>query len=328
VANATQLYGSVGCVSVTRPASLWIASTLPSGTQQTRLIGLAGQGADCAATYGSSTGTPGKVTFFSGRVPVAGERIAVMYRGHQRSIARLQDAASVAAEAAGGAPGTCRWLGKVLQPIARSSADCEAAAQAVLAFAASRTAAVAGTYTCVNPAVDIWPGDILAITSAGVTSSLLVRSVVLEDSRAAPELRTYKLKFANDWATEYADGLGLKLSEAIAADAILPQTALNAPAQVLANLQQLSVTSLTETTLGVDAGMALPAGWGVEVRRKDWSFGVGIDAADLVLRSSVRSFTIPRAAQVERYYVRMYDASVPPLYSRFSSAIVINAPIS
>jgi len=147
-----------------------------------------------------------------------------------------------------------------------------------------------------------------------------------------PEVRQYKIAFANDWATEWADGIGLKLSEEIAADAYLPQTASGAPVstgtgQVLANLQQLAVTSLTETALQVDAGTAPPAGGGFEVRLQDWQFGVGVDSADLVLRSPVRSFSIPRAAQVERFYVRMYDASTPPLYSRFSSAVFVNWPV-
>ena len=325
--NATQMFGSVANVSVTRPGSLWVVSTLPSGVLQTRLVGSAGQGVDCEASYGSAAGSVGKVTFFAGRVPVAGERVTVMYRGEQRAVARLENAASVAAEAAGGASGTCRWLGKVLQPVARSSADCENAAEAILAFATSRTAAVAGTYVCVNPAVDIWPGDVLSVTSAGVTSSFLVRSVVAEDGGAVPEVRTYKIAFANDWATEWADGLGLKLSEEIAVDAILPQTALGSSGLVLANLQQLAVTSVTETALQVDAGTAPPAGGGFEVRRSDWKFGVGVDAADLVLRSSVRSFSIPRAAQVERYYVRMYDGSMPPVYSRFSCGVFVNWPV-
>jgi len=331
-ANATQMFGSVAGVSVTRPGSMWVVSTLPSGVLQTRLVGSAGQGVDCEVSYGTAAGTVGKVTFFAGRVPVAGERVAVMYRGSQRSVARLEDAASVAAEAAGGASGTCRWLGKVLEPIARSSADCESAAEAILAFATSRTAAVAGTYACVNPASDIWPGDVLSVTSAGVTSSFLVRSVVAEDGGAVPEVRTYKIAFANDWATEWTDGIGLRLSEEIAADAILPQTASGSGGEVLANLQQLALTSvagtgITGTALQVDAGTAPPAGGGFEVRRKDWSFGVGVDGADLVLRSSVRSFSIPRAAQVERYYVRMYDASTPPVYSRFSSAVFVNWPV-
>jgi hypothetical protein len=328
LANATQMFGSIGSVSVTRTGSIWILSTLPSGTLQTRLIGVAGQGVDCSVSYGTAAGSPGKVTFLAGRVPVAGERVTVNYRNQQRSVARLADTASVALESVNGAPGTCRWLGAVTLPVARSSVDCESATQAVLAFATSRTAAVAGTYAIVNPSPDVWPGDLLAITSAGVTSSLLVRSVVATDGSAVPEVRHYKVAFANDWATEWAAGIGLKLTEEIAADAYLPQTASTAPGQVLANLQHLTVTSLTDTALQVDAGMAPPAGGGFEARLSDWQFGVGVDAADLVLRSPVRSFSIPIAAQLQRFYVRMYDASTPPLYSRFSSAVFVNMPVN
>jgi hypothetical protein len=97
---------------------------------------------------------------------------------------------------------------------------------------------------------------------------------------------------------------------------------------VLANLQQLTVTSLTDTAMQVDAGTAPPAGGGFEVRLKDWGFGMGVDAADLVLRSPVRSFSIPIAAHLQRAYVRMYDASTPPLYSRFSSVVLLNMPVS
>jgi hypothetical protein len=328
VANAAQMFGSIGAVSVLRSGSVWIVSTLPSGVLQTRLIGVAGQGVDCSVSAGTAAGSPGKVTFLAGRVPVAGERVTVSYRNQQRSVARLADLASVASEAVNGVPGTCRWLGKVTLPAARNSLDCESATQAVLAFATSRTAAVAGTYTLVNPSEDIWPGDVLAITSGGDTSSLLVRSVIVQDGSAVPEVRRYKIGFANDWAAEWADGIGLKLSEEIAADAYLPQTALSAPGQVLANLQSLTVTSLTDIAVQVDAGTAPPAGGGFEVRLKDWEFGLGVDSADLVLRSPVRSFSIPIAAQLQRVFVRMYDASTPPLYSRFSSAVFVNMPVN
>jgi hypothetical protein len=330
--NSIQLYGSIRSVQVTRPGTAWVVCTLPNGTHQTRLIGAAGEGVDCTVTYGTSAGTPGKVRFLTGRVPVVGEIVTVQYRNQQRSVARMMSAGSVTAEAqagaAGGIAGTSRWLGKVLQPLARSSADCETAAQALLAFATSRTAAVAGSYAAVNPAADIWPGDVLAITSDGVTSSLLVRSVEVKDANAVPEIRTYDIKFANDWATQWADGLGLKLSEAIAPDAYLPATAETAPAQALANLQELSVTTVNGSEIQIDAGCDPPSGGGFEVRRADWNFGPDVDVPDLVLRSPVRSFSIPRAAQVERYYVRMYDASSPPLYSRFSSAVFLDVPLS
>jgi hypothetical protein len=314
--NSVQLIGSIGYCRVTQTGSAWVVSTLPSGTRMTRLIGVAGEGVDCTVS------TAGKVTFFVGRVPVAGELVTVMYRIQQRAVARLEDAASVAAEAAGGVPGTAQWLGKVLKPAARSSMDCESAALAVLSFSASSAAAASGTYEAVNSA-DIWPGDVLAVTSNGQTVSVVVRHVDIVDGMTCPEMLMYRMAFANDWA----EGLGLTLSEAIAADALLQQTALRAPGNVLANLQQLQVVSATGTALQVDAGMAPPAGGGFEVRRRDGDFGPGIDQ-DLVLRSPVRNFSIPREGQIEHYYVRMYDGSTSPLYSRFSSGVFTDLPVS
>ncbi|WP_348267702.1 hypothetical protein P8936_00305 [Edaphobacter paludis] len=313
--NSVQLFGSMGYCRVTQTGSAWVTSTLPSGTRVTRLIGVAGEGVDCTVS------ATGKVTFMAGRIPVAGEIVTVTYRGQQRAVARLENAASIAAEAAGGAPGTAQWLGKVTSPAARSSMDCENAALAVLSFSASRAAAIAGTYEAGNPA-DIWPGDVLAIASGGETMNVIVRRVEVANESAWPEMLTYRIAFANDWA----EGLGLKLSEAIAADALLPQTALTTVGNVLANLQQLQIVSATGTTLQLDAGMAPPAGGGLEVRRRDWDFGPGVDQ-DLVLRSPVRNFSIPREAQIERYYVRMYDGSTPPLYSRFSSAVFTDLPV-
>ena len=138
-----------------------------------------------------------------------------------------------------------------------------------LSFAASRAAAVAGSYEAMNPA-DVWPGDVLALTSEWPDDERgRAAGSTVPDGMALPEVLTYRIEFANDWA----EGLGLKLSEAIAADALLPQTALNAPGNVLANLQQLQVVSATGTALQVDAGMAPPAGGGFEVRRRDWDLG-------------------------------------------------------
>jgi hypothetical protein len=313
--NSVQLFGSMGYCRLTQTGSAWVVSTLANGTKFTRLIGAAGEGVDCTVS------ATGKVTFLTGRIPVAGELVTVAYRGEQRSVARLENAASIAAEAEGNMPGTAQWLGKVESPVARSSADCESAALAVLSFSTSRAAAIAGTYVAVNPA-DVWPGDVLAIASGGSTMSVVTRHVEIVDGAAWPEALTYRISFANDWA----EGLGLKLSEAIAADALLPQTAATAAGDVLANLQQLQMVSATGTALQIDAGTAAPAGGGFEVRRRDWDFGPAVDQ-DLVLRSPVRNFTIPREAQVERYYVRMYDGSTPPMYSRFSSAVFTDLPV-
>ncbi len=330
--SSVSLYVSVASLEVSQPGSLWVASTLPNGNLQSRLVGSAGQGVDCKVSYGTVTGSPGKVTFFAGRIPVPGERVAVSYRTERRAVARLADAASIASEAttAAGAvvPGVSRWLGKVSAPVARSSADCESAVSAVLAMATARSASLAGTYSVFNPAEDIWPGDVLQVTTNGAEHSLLVRTVEVTDAHSVPEIAGYRVSFANDWATEWEDGLGLKLSEDVAKDAVLPSSAASGPAEVLPNLQNLAVVSLTSSAIQIDAGLTPPSGGGFEVRRRDWVFGAMNSTPDLVLRSPVRSFSIPRSTQTEQFYVRMYDGSTPPVYSRFSAAAIVNWPIA
>ncbi len=330
--NSLELFGSVGAVALTRSGSAWITSTDPTtGTVSTRLAGRSTDGVDCSLTSSAA----GHVTFFNGRVPAPGETITVVYRGRRRAVARLADPASIAAEAAGGGVGTARWVGKVVRPVARCSADCENAAQAILSFATNRAAAVTGSYTATNPAPDIRPGDALALTANGATTTVLVRHVAISDRGAAPESLTYRIDFANDWA----EGLGLTLSEAVATDVLLPPAALPLTAgsppsftpPVLANLQQLSVTAWSYSALTIDAGTDPPAGGGFEVRRHDGGFGSGTGpsaSGDLVLRSVLRGFSIPRTGIEETFYLRMYDGSTPPLYSRESGAIVTHLPLS
>ena len=321
--DSVQLIGSMGYCRVSQTGSAWITSTLLSGQASTRLVGVAGEGVDCkvsASVYGTSV-----VTFYAGRVPVPGEIVTVTYRSHQRAVARLEDAASVAREAAGDAPGRAAWLGKVLSPFARSTRDCESAAEAVLSFASSRAAAIAGTYVVTNPRgeAEIWPGDVLALNSGGQRMNVMTRAVSISDAGSTPETLTYRIAFANDWA----EALGIRLSEAVASDALLPLTALEGPAVVLPMLLQMTVVSVTDSAIQVDAGTVAPSGGGFEVRRRDGDFGPAVDQ-DLVLRSPVRSFVIPREAQVERYFVRMYDGSMPPIYSRLSSAIFTSVPVA
>jgi len=319
--NSANLLGTVGYIRATQDGSGWVMSTPPGVAQGTRLIGVAGEGVDC--TYSAD----GKVSFFSGRIPVANELIAVSYRTSERSVARLADAGSIPLQTAVGLPATARWMGSVRAPVARSSADAENAAAAVLSFSVDRAAAIAGRFEAVNlqQSSDVWPGDLLEVPVDGGTSTVaaIVRSVMIEDGHCAPEKLTYIIDFSNDWATAFS----MKLSSAFATDALLPQSAGSAPGDVLGNLQQLALTSYSTTTLSVDAGETPPSGGGFEVRRRDGDFGPAVDQ-DLVLRSSVRSFTIPRAAQMEEYFVRAYDASTPPVYSRFSSVIITDLPTS
>ena len=316
--DSSNLECSIGSIAVTQEGPVSVTSTPPGGSQIIRRLGTTAQGADCKIER------TGKLRFYATSTPQAGELIAIYYRTGRRSVARLASAASIAAEAKGAIPGTAFWIGSVTSPAARSSADCENAASALLALATSRAAAWTGSYTAWNMELqsDVWPGDVLSVTSAsaGMTASLVVRSVQIHLSATVPELTKYTIGFANDWA----DALAIKTSATVPAEAWLPQQ----PETVLplTNLNTWSVTAVSGSAIQISAGATPPAGGGFEVRRRDWSFGPGTDS-DLVLRSPVSNFTIPREAATEQYYIRVYDASTPPNYSRFSSAVFVNVPL-
>lgn len=325
--NAVQMFGSIRAVRVDQTGSLRVVSRLPNGRGVTRLSGTAGDSVDCELRYGSDAGVPASVVFFPGRIPVAGEEVFISYRARRRSIARLASATNDGTEASANASDGSRWLGQVISPPARSSEDCESAAQALLAIATSESAALAGSFLWGGPDEDVWPGDLLQITQKGTTLHLLIREVVLRCGHTLPEWLVYSIQFANDWATEWKDGLGLVLSDSVARDTELPYSPAAEPALVLANLPLLRATTVNETSLQVDAGIAAPEGGGFEVRRRDWSFGPG-GSADLVLRSPVRSFSIPRVTPGERFFVRMFSGGAAPQYSRWSSALIAHLPVS
>src|SRR5665213_2965182 len=46
--NSVQLVGSMGYCRMTQTGSAWVVSTLPNGVKMTRLVGIAGEGVDCA----------------------------------------------------------------------------------------------------------------------------------------------------------------------------------------------------------------------------------------------------------------------------------------
>jgi hypothetical protein len=316
--NGGDLECSIGGITVEQQGPVWVVSTPPNGSAVVRRLGTAAQGADCTVSR------TGHLQFYPASAPQAGEVVALSYRTRRRSVARLARAASIAAESNGGKlPGTACWIGSVTSPAPRSSVDCENAAGALLALSTSRAAAWSGRYTEWNAEQqgDVWPGDVLAVASSGLTANLVVRSVQLDLSCGVPGLAKYTVGFANDWAND----LAIQTSAAIPVDAWLPpQPETTTP---LANLNAFAVTSINGSAIQIGAGVAPPTGGGFEVRRSDWSFTPG-PGPDLVLRSPVANFTIPRQAAMERYYIRMYDASTPPNYSRFSAAVFVNLPLS
>ena len=205
--NSVQLEGSVGSLKMTATGSAWVRDTTSAGVTGTRLIGVAGEGLD------GSLSSAGELRFFSGRVPAAGDRVVVRYRTAQRAVARLRNAASMAAEAMGGLPGMAAWKGSVLEPRARSTEDCANAAAAVLAMGGSRTAALEGSYATVST-LDIWPGDGLLLYGVPAGAQVLARTVTLRSRGGRPEVIESTVAFANDWVSSPS----LRLSNTLAAD--------------------------------------------------------------------------------------------------------------
>jgi hypothetical protein len=307
----------------------WVTSTAPGAalsTARTRRVGTLADGSECHIVR------TGSLTFYTGYAPLLGEMVAVRYRTIGRAVGRAVNAASQAALAAVGAPATAAWIGTVTEPKGRSSADCRNAAAALVVAASSVSAAWSGAYKTTNLALnsgsggDVWPGDALLLESDSLDLDVqvAVRAVTLEYGASDPDLVRYAIEFSNDWAND----LAIKTSRTVPEDAWLP--AAVSPAY-LANLTALTVTGISTAAVSVAANATPPTGGGFEVRRRDFAFGLstgtGTDV-DLVMRSAVADFDIPRASEADRFYIRMYDGSTPPNYSEFSVGLFVNLPLS
>ncbi len=317
-ASSINLNGAMRALNLTSLGSGWVVSTPPGGSPYTRRVGTTAEAAECHLER------TGKIAFYTGYTPVSGEQIAVNYRTIDRAVGRAVNTASQAALAAAGSPSVSAWIGSVTRPPARSSADCRNAAGVMEQAAASVSALWSGTYkgTKMSFAADVWPGDALLLNapSANLDAQVVVRTVKLSYSPSCPDFVDYAIAFANDWA----DDLAIKTSATVPVNAWLP--APIAPT-VLANLNSLTVTALSGSTVTINAGVTPPTGGGFEIRLRDFAFMPGEDPT-LVLRGSETSLTFSRVSASDRFYIRMYDGSTPPNYSEFSTALFINLPLS
>ena len=337
-ASSVNLIGTIRSVFLKGMGTGWVVSTPVGGGAHTRRIGTLADSGECRLT-----GT-GLLEFYTGLAPAPGEIVAARYRSVGRAVGRAVNAASQAALAAVGFPATAVWTGSVTEPVGRSSLDCRNAAQALVTAAASVSAAWTGSYRSSNVALrlaavssggvsgeggaDVWPGDELLLTApsfvladgSSLDVQVAVRQVTLAYGASSPDVVAYAIEFSNDWAND----LSVKTSRTVPEDAFLP--ALIAPTY-LANLTSLVVTAITATAVSVQTNWTPPVGGGFEVRRRDFAFRAGQDV-DLVIRSAVGVFDIPRATEADRFYVRSYDGSTPPNYSEFSVGLFINLPLS
>ena len=316
-ASLISMVGSMRALRLSNLGTVWVTSVPAAGNPFTRRVGPLSEAGECYVDRN------GVLVFFAGFAPVPGERIAVTYRTIGRAVGRAVNTASQQQLATACLPAVAHWIGSVTNPPARSSADCRNAATTLAQVAASASALWCGNYRCTSATLrsDIWPGDalLLNISSLNLNSQVVVRTVKLTYSSTYPDLVTYDVAFANDWA----DDLAIRTSESVPGDAWLP-----APVspKVLTNLNNLTVTAITGTTVTLNTGIAAPDGGGFEIRRRDFAFMPGEDP-DLVMRGCQQNLTFSRETASDRFYIRMYDSSTPPSYSEFSVALFLNLPL-
>ena len=117
-----------------------------------------------------SVSATGRVTFFAGRIPVAGELVTISYRKRNRAVARLEIPPAsppklreaYRAPRAGWAKSSARW-----REARRTARPPRKPFSRLPPTVPPR---IAGSYAAINPA-DIWPGDVLAVTANGAMSS-------------------------------------------------------------------------------------------------------------------------------------------------------------
>ena len=82
-------------------------------------------------------------------------------------------------------------------------------------------------------------------------------------------------------------------------------------------------------------GLWVPGSWGqggapttrvAEARAHDYGWGVANDR-NLLGRFSKRTFTLPRLARAQNYFLRLYNNSSPVCYSHYAAALHIDYPL-
>ena len=164
----------------------------------------------------------------------------------------------------------------------------------------------------------------IAAPSRGAQFTAVVREVDVQVVSPADDRCAYAIRFAND-----AAGLLAFEFESMTLPAPVSTiftTTSGSSSMYIAPLTAAQVTSVIATYITVDAGVAPPAGGGIEVRRSDAGWGPGADG-NLAGRFSTQTFTLPRLSRVQSYYLRQYDASSPPKYSRVSALLHVDYPL-
>ena len=245
-----------------------------------------------------------------------------------RAMARVTNPAAIAAQQRGIDNGARSAVLHVKSPAARTTSDCENAALAFLSDGS--TAGWTGNYDVWSDflpgaAQDIVPGDALQVNvpSRSASFQAIVREVQIAFRDLAGEHSLYKIQFTDAEAVtlSFESEVG-KVSTPLA---ITPITNTQVGSTVLDDLTSAQITAVASTTASIDTGISPPIGGGFEVRWSDSAWGKFNDE-NLAGRFTTQAFTLPRLSKVQDYFLRQFDASVPPKYSRHTAALHVDFP--
>ncbi|HXZ78497.1 MAG TPA: hypothetical protein VEG30_01110 [Terriglobales bacterium] len=320
--NALDMHCALAYTRLLRAPEAVVRSCLPGQPYRTRLVGALTDGAECRL------GSNGDLAFYSAFIPAANEKLVVSYRTSGRAVAQATDPADIAAQAMPGDDGMRGSVVHLAIPEPRTSRDCANAALAMLDDSTQQP--WSGTYETVSDflpdaALDIFPGDGLGINapSRGCSFEAVVRQVDITVLDLSSDRSQYRIAFAND----AADPLGFHHdSSHVQGIAQITVTTIQPDPAVLPGLPQAEVVDLTSTWVTIDAGVAPPPGGGFEVRRSDSGWEAGNDR-NLIAWFTVQTFTVPRLARAQDYYLRQYDGSTPRRYSEFSTLLHVDYPL-
>jgi len=253
----------------------------------------------------------------------------VHYRGHGLALTRVINPDNIAAQANGSDDGVRAAVRDIKSPAPRSAVDCENAALALLDDATGT--AWTGEYQSWSDflpqnAPDILPGDTMAVSAPTRTAAFnaTVREVEIQLKDLDQDHSMYKVSFADEAAQPLGFAFQSSRIQNLSNVTAVPIAQLGT--NFVADLTAAAITGVTSTTVTLDAGTTPPAGGGIEVRRSDSGWGPDNDR-NLIGRFTSESFTVSRLSRVQDYYLRQFDASTPPRYSRYTAALHLDYPL-
>ena len=318
-------YTYVACISLAEVRSAVQISPTQYAPYVTQLVGALSDGASCEITSSPS------LDFYPQYVPALNQLIVASYRGSGRAVAKVQNQGSVASLLNGADDGTRGAMRVVKTPVARTDMDCENAALAILDDSTGN--AWSGTYETWSDflpgaAADIFPGDAISLNvpTRAAFFTAIVREVEIEVADPAADRGFYTIGFANDLASPLAIACVASASTIALQDMppVLETTQVGTYYQL--DLTEAQITAVSSTTVSVDVGIVPPSGYGIEVRENDFGWGQANDR-NVLGRFNTQTFSLARLARTQDYFLRLYDSSSPPKYSRYSAALHVDYPL-